>query len=159
MIVKRLALAAALALVLTKAGIVAATFGADPARASDDDAVRAANATFYEAIQSSDLAVMDALWAEGPAVSVVHPGWPNVTGRDRVMESWRLMFESGQDRITGVTPQDTVIEVYDDMALVLVYEAIGGQTLITTNIFLREGDDWRLTLHQASPTPPNLIRQ
>ena len=36
--------------------------------------------------------------------------------------------------------------------IVICFEEIAGQYLIATNIFVREGNDWKIVHHQAGPT-------
>ena len=56
---------------------------------TDSDAVLAANLEFYRAFTMRDLGAMDALWARAAPVACVHPGWPALSDRDAIMESWR----------------------------------------------------------------------
>jgi hypothetical protein len=56
---------------------------------NDSDAVLAANLEFYRAFTTRDAEAMDALWARRAPVACVHPGWPPLTDRDAVVESWR----------------------------------------------------------------------
>ena len=55
----------------------------------DRDAVLAANLEFYRAFTTGDAEAMDALWARQAPVACVHPGWPALTDRNAVIESWR----------------------------------------------------------------------
>ena len=43
---------------------------------SDTHAVLAANAAFYEAHESRDVAAMHAVWEHSDRVACTHPGWP-----------------------------------------------------------------------------------
>jgi hypothetical protein len=61
----------------------------------DSDAVLAANLEFYRAFTTRDAEAMDALWARQAPVACVHPGWPALTDRDAVMESWRHSVQLG----------------------------------------------------------------
>lgn len=46
-----------------------------------------ANETFYEAFRNCNYEVMDELWSRAREVTVVHPGWPGLMGREDVLES------------------------------------------------------------------------
>ncbi|MEC8068528.1 MAG: nuclear transport factor 2 family protein, partial [Actinomycetota bacterium] len=43
---------------------------------NDVNAVLAANAAFYDAHESRDLAAMQAVWEHSDRVACTHPGWP-----------------------------------------------------------------------------------
>ncbi len=44
---------------------------------------------FYLAFANKDIDAMDALWAQKVALCCVHPGWPRLTEREAIIESWR----------------------------------------------------------------------
>ena len=114
-------------------------------------AVLDANQAFYTAFRTRDLDAMNAVWARGAEVSVIHPGWPNVSGRKNVMESWRGILTGGAaPEIRSVNPD---ARIHGDMAYVVCYEDVGDGLLIATNIFVREDGAWRMVHHQAGPTP------
>jgi len=116
-----------------------------------DAAVLFANEAFYRAFADRDLAAMDALWATEAQVACIHPGWPALIGRQAVMESWRrILSGGGAPQIDCRAPQAFM---RGDCAFVICYEAVGGQALVATNIFMRERGQWRLVHHQAGPSP------
>jgi ketosteroid isomerase-like protein len=114
---------------------------------SDSDAVLAANLEFYRAFAARDLVAMDALWAHRAPVGCVHPGWPALSDRDSVMESWHgIMSNPDAPRITCY---DERVLLYGDAALVLCEEELEGGTLVASNLFVREEEGWRIAHHQA----------
>ena len=116
----------------------------------DTDGVLAANAAFYRAFAKADLSAIDALLAREHPVAVIHPGWPAVSGRGPVMETWQTIFSQSPQAVHPVDPQ---VFIYGEVALVIVYEKTGGVFLAATNIFVREQGDWRIVHHQAGPIP------
>lgn len=108
------------------------------------------NEAFYRAFHDRDFAAMDALWARAEPVTCIHPGWPALTGRQAVLESWRRILEGEAPRIVVRAPEAFVI---GDVGYVLCYETIGADALIATNIFRCEDGAWRLIHHQAGPAP------
>ncbi|MFC3228951.1 nuclear transport factor 2 family protein [Marinibaculum pumilum] len=115
----------------------------------DLDAVLAANESFYRAFAEADMAAMEALWAERSPVACIHPGWPPLTERADVIESWRrILTNPGQDAPECRAPE---VLLYGDMALVLCFEAIAGQVLVASNYFVQEAGGWRLVHHQSGP--------
>ncbi len=114
----------------------------------DSDAVLAANLEFYRAFTTRDAEAMDALWARRAPVACVHPGWPALTDRNAVIESWRgILSNPGSPRIACY---DERVFLYGDTALVVCEEELDGGTLIASNWFVREDSQWRLAHHQAS---------
>ena len=59
---------------------------------TDLAAVEQANARFYLAFETLDLARMDEVWAHGEHVKCVHPGWPILIGWEAVRSSWATIF-------------------------------------------------------------------
>jgi ketosteroid isomerase-like protein len=123
-----------------------------------------ANAEFYAAFEEADLDRMGALWADGPyaqGVSCVHPGWAMLRGRDEVLRSWALIMANTSYIQFVLT--DVRTDVYGDQAVVTCKENIltagddsdpgflAGGSVVSTNVFVRMGGEWRLLLHHGSP--------
>lgn len=108
-----------------------------------------ANDAFYAAFDGGDLTAMDRLWARDSRVACIHPGWPALSGREEVMESWRniLMGESAPD----IDCHKAEAFLNGESAFVICYEMVGGDLLIATNHFVREEGEWRMTHHHAGP--------
>ena len=118
--------------------------------------VAKANESFYRAFESLDIKRMEAVWDRDDAIQCGHPGWRMLRGWQPVMESWRAIFEN--------TPQirflltDVTIEVRGGLAWVTLYEnlnsSVEGQnvsaTILTTNIFEKGTDGWRMIHHHGS---------
>lgn len=114
----------------------------------DDEAVLFANDRFYAAFTAKDMGAMESLWAENK-VLCIHPGWQPLYGREDVLESWRgILSEEQAPDIRCHAPQVTVL---GDTAVVLCIEEIEGAFLCATNLFIREGVDWKLAHHHAGP--------
>jgi hypothetical protein len=128
----------------------------------DSDAVLAANLEFYRAFTTGDGDAMDALWARRAPVACVHPGWPALTDRPAVVESWRNIF--GSPASPRIACYDERVLLYGDTALVICEEELEGGTLIASNWFVREDGAWHIAHHQASqlaarrPTAPRRSR-
>jgi ketosteroid isomerase-like protein len=115
---------------------------------SEEDAVLAANAAYYQAFTFGDFAAMSEVWAEDN-VSCIHPGWPVLVGRKAILESYRQIFDNpNQDRIE---PRHETVMISGGEARVLCVEFVGGAALAVTNLFRRVAGAWRMTHHQASP--------
>jgi ketosteroid isomerase-like protein len=114
----------------------------------DEEAVLAANAEFYRAFEAGDAAAMATVWSTGPNVACTHPGWTAIAGRDEVLASWAGILEGSAGRVLCMDP---VAHVIGDAAFVTCGESVGNNLLAATNFFAREGSDWRLVHHHASP--------
>jgi hypothetical protein len=115
------------------------------------DEILAANRRFYEAFSQADLGAMDDVWAREAPVSCVHPGWGALVEREEIMLSWQAI-------LSGEAPTEIeygAAEAYpgEEMAYVVCTETIGDTQLIATNVFIREGEDWKLVHHHAGTEP------
>ncbi|MDP9431209.1 MAG: nuclear transport factor 2 family protein [Actinomycetota bacterium] len=129
-----------------------------------DDAVlvEAANAELYEAFEVGDLDRMESVWDEGDVVCV-HPGWPMLHGRERVLRSWAMIM-ANTDYIQFFLT-DVVVAFAGEVAVVTCEENIlteledvaGNVRIAATNVFRRRDGQWRLWLHHGSPVlaPPS----
>lgn len=111
-----------------------------------------ANEAFYVAIANRDGAAMEALWARSVDVACLHPGWPPISGHEDVVESWRRILEN-EDQ-PAINFSHATVQQIDGVAIVLCYENVAEHFLIATNIFVQEGDDWKMIHHQSGGCPP-----
>lgn len=116
---------------------------------SQEPAVLFANEAFYVAFTIRDIRSMDELWSRSLPVTCIHPGWQPLIGREAVMESWVGIF--GNPGSPGVELREPRAFVYGDLAQVICYEVMEEATLVASNLFVREGSEWKLVHHQASP--------
>ncbi len=116
---------------------------------TEKSALIVANAAFYAAFASGDVAGMERLWAEDDNISCIHPGWPAIVGRSTVIGSWRDILRN-PERPQIVCAEPTAI-VEGDSGRVLCIEIVNGTALAATNHFRRIGSSWRLVHHQSSP--------
>jgi ketosteroid isomerase-like protein len=115
-----------------------------------------ANERFYSAFESLDMKRMESVWASEVEIQCGHPGWRILRGWKPVMESWRKIFEN-TPRIQFMLT-DLTVEVRGDLAWVTLYEnlnsSLEGQNvaamILTTNIFLKGDDGWRMIHHHGS---------
>ena len=114
---------------------------------ANSDAVRRANEAFYAAFATADMAAMTAVWARDLPVAVIHPGTLPLTGRERVLQSWReILAPATAVDIVCVDPQ---LQLHGDVAVVLCQERINGHLLAASNTYRRTAEGWFLVLHQA----------
>jgi len=128
---------------------------------ADVDAVTAANQELYAAFEVADLDRMAAVWDDADDVQCIHPGWPALIGRSRVMRSWSVLMANTsyiQFFLTGVSTSvdgDVAIVTCEENILTDIDDPEGGlggsQKVLSTNVFRRRPQGWRLWLHHASP--------
>ncbi len=131
--------------------------------ADDKREVAEANKAFYRAFEALKIEEMEKLWAKNADIQCGHPGWRVLRGWGPVMESWRRIFENTPSMQFTLT--DVKVDVRGAIAWVTLYEnlksSIQGQdyaaAILTTNIFLKTTEGWRMILHHGSSVsqPPD----
>jgi len=116
---------------------------------SDTDDILAANAAYYRAFSTGDVAAMSGIWAHD-GVSCVHPGWTPLIGRAAVVDSYRDILTS-PSRVRIAHREDTAIVTGDEGRVVCIEIVEGTALLAATNFYRRVGGAWRMVHHQASP--------
>jgi ketosteroid isomerase-like protein len=127
--------------------------------------VRAANAAFYAAFEARDMDAMAEVWERSERASVTHPGWPRLSGWGRVAGSWDAIFRHTPYIQFVLT--DERVDVAGDTAWVTLDENIlqagapengsdeqaplSGARVAATNVFVRDGAEWRMVMHHGSP--------
>ena len=117
----------------------------------------AANRDFYRIVGDRDVSAMATLWAVTAPVACVHPGWPPLVGRDRVLQSWNEILRGAQP--PSIRCYEEYPLIYGDFGQVVCLEIINGALLAATNIFIKEDGAWRLINHQASPVASAIAEQ
>ena len=108
-----------------------------------------ANQAFYDAFRSRDADTMDLLWAQEHPVACIHPGWPALSDREAVMESWGGILANPDS--PAISCHNAEVFFAGETAIVLCYEVIEESVLVATNIFVTEAGQWKLVHHQAGP--------
>jgi ketosteroid isomerase-like protein len=129
----------------------------------DKQEVAQANQEFYRAFETLKIEEMEKVWAKNTDIQCGHPGWRVLRGWGPVMESWKRIFENTPSMQFTLT--DVKVEVRGEVAWVTLYEnlssSIQGQdysvAILTTNIFLKTPEGWRMILHHGSSVsqPPD----
>jgi ketosteroid isomerase-like protein len=128
---------------------------------ADVDAVTAANDELYAAFEAGDVDRMEAVWDDADDVCCVHPGWPLLRGRSRVLRSWSVIMANTnyiQFFLTGVVASvsgDIAVVTCEENILTAVADPDGSLSqsakVVSTNVFRRRADGWRLWVHHGSP--------
>lgn len=110
-----------------------------------------ANHEFYAAFRSGDYARMEGLWAQQHDVSVFHPNWEGIKGREAVMASWFEVMVVAEPPMVSV--RDECVIVTGQRAFVLCTECFDTTRIVASNLFVLEDGDWKMTHHQATQLP------
>ena len=115
------------------------------------------NQRFYDAFNKNDLDLMIRIWLNDPIAQCIHPGWDVLTGFKPIIESWRRIFETGQDLEIKLSHVEVIVS--DDLAWIACQENLfsistSGVQLSkvhATNLFKQVHSEWKMILHHASP--------
>ena len=128
---------------------------------TDQSAVEAANDSLSRAFETGDMDLMSAAWDPADDVVCIHPGWPMLRGRDRVLRSWALIMANTSYIQFFIT--DFSCAMNGDIAVVTCTEniltgmpagpddAIPAARVAATNVFRRRNGQWFLYVHHGSP--------
>ena len=135
-------------------------------------AVETCNSLFYDAFRRGDFTLMHSkVWGSGAHVRCTHPGMPTVLGDENVKESWRIVFESmggagGSESASSSTSQQKMdvkcksVQAYanGNLGIVTCEEVVmRASTLTCTNVFEKQGGEWRMIQHHASAVFPGSV--
>lgn len=115
------------------------------------------NQKFYDAFNKNDLSLMTQTWLNDPIAQCIHPGWDVLTGFKPIIESWRRIFETGQDleiklsHIEVIVSQDLTWVACQENLFSISTSGVQLSKVHATNLFKQIDDEWKMILHHASP--------
>ena len=99
---------------------------------------------------------MAEVWSEAEPLYCLHPGWPLLTARRAVIQSWASILSGGGPTIV---PEAGPVWHQGAVGLVLATGQLGGGFLAASNLFRLERGRWRLFHHQAGACHPTRMPQ
>ena len=114
-----------------------------------------AEQAFYEAIGRGDLDALMSVWADDEEIVCIHPTGQRLRGPLAIRDSWRSIFASNS-RLTvhikrSVCWKGLLIAVHSVVeTLYLGDEPTPHGPMLSTNVFQRGANGWRLLSHHAS---------
>jgi len=119
----------------------------------DREGVAEANRAFYRAFMRRDMTVLNTLWASATPVACLHPGQAPLFDRAAIMASWQAIMRNRTAPTEIRIVEDRVV-VRGRMGMVICREILPNAHLMATNMFVREGDAWKIAHHQSAVAPP-----
>ncbi len=113
---------------------------------------------FYDAIARADLESLMALWADDEEITCIHPGAPRLQGHAAIRESWMMIFERGP---VMIRPRHVHVAHNLSCSVHSVVEEVKTPDdpdwqemhILSTNVYLKTPQGWRMVLHHASIAP------
>ncbi len=126
---------------------------------NDNDLVLEVNTRFYKALGTRDLELMGTVFVHDDRAGCMHPGWVMLKGWEAIRQSWENVFDP-RDQLE-IKLHNLTVELEGDAAWVtciqeLIYinrEPVMMNVSVSTNIFEKNGPQWKMVIHQASPMP------
>lgn len=137
--------------------------------------VLAAHRALYDAVETGDADLMEALWVDDTDTTCVHPGAPMLRGTSDVVRSWVVLMAhvgyiqffltdvevtvlpaaQGEPTTAVVTCTESVLagDASDPSGLSSA-TSFGAGTAISTSILLKDAGGWRFWARHASPVDP-----
>lgn len=116
----------------------------------------AVEVAFYHAFAEVDLEAMGRVWSEAHPVACIHPGGGLLVGRQGVMQSWAEILSGSapprlQQRLVGRMDSPGIrVHLVEELIQPGADPEAPASRVIATNVYAREEDGWRMTLHHAS---------
>ncbi len=120
------------------------------------DTAEQAEAAFYLAFETLDLALMHQVWGVGAQVACLHPGGDLLLGAPAVLDSWRQILQGARPpglafrRLQAQGDAATRVHLVEELISPSGGADDDSTRVLATNVYRREGEGWRLQLHHAS---------
>lgn len=132
---------------MPKAKLRAATVGG-----SADDI----ESSFYEAMQTGNLDKLMACWSDEDDIVCVHPGGPRLIGSAAIRAAFERLFANGTinakpEQVCKVESLTSAMHNVVERIAILTNEGAQEALVVTTNVYQRTPQGWRMVAHHASP--------
>lgn len=119
--------------------------------ASAEDAEEA----FYEAIGRGDIDALMSVWADDEEIICIHPTGQRLTGAIAIRDSWRAIFANNPHLTVHITHSVRWKSIMLDVHSVVETLYVGEEPtphgpMLSTNVFQRGANGWRLLSHHSS---------
>lgn len=123
-----------------------------------------AEEAFYEAIGRSDLEALMSVWADDEEILCIHPTGQRLTGAIAIRESWQSIFANNASFTVHITRsvrwQGALLAVHNVIEILyLGDEPTPHGPMLSTNVFQRGPNGWRLLSHHTSAAASGAAEQ
>jgi uncharacterized protein (TIGR02246 family) len=113
-------------------------------------------AQFYEALQRGDIERLMAVWADDDEVVCVHPGGPRTIGLAAIRASFEAIFANGSipvviEHVRRLHALSCAVHHLAERVAVVTDEGARSAWALTTNVYIKTTQGWRMAAHHASP--------
>ena len=114
-----------------------------------------AEEAFYDAISRGDLDALMSTWADDEEIVCIHPTGQRMDGLAAIRESWRSIFESNPRFSVHIRSkvrwESLLMSVHSVVeTLYLDKDQTTHGPMLSTNVFIRGANGWRLLSRHAS---------
>jgi ketosteroid isomerase-like protein len=110
---------------------------------------------YYEAIGRGDLEALMNVWADDEEIICIHPTGQRLTGPIAIRDSWRSIFANNPRLTVHITHsvrwKSAMLTVHSVVeTLYIGDEPTAHGPMLSTNVFQRGANGWRLLSHHSS---------
>ncbi len=110
---------------------------------------------FYEAIGRGDIDALMSVWADDEEIVCIHPTGQRLTGPLAIRDSWSTIFANNPRLTVHITHsvrwKGAMLDVHSVVeTLYLGDESMPHGPMLSTNVFQRGPNGWRLLAHHTS---------
>ena len=103
-----------------------------------------------------------ACWSDDEDVVCVHPGGPRLVGLENIRQSFETMFNNGviaahPEHVRKVETVTSAMHNLVERIELSMPEGMRMAYVLTTNVYVRTAQGWRMVAHHASPGTPQEI--
>jgi len=113
-------------------------------------------AAFYEALQTGDIELLMACWADDDEIVCVHPGGPRVVGGAAIRATFDAIFANGSirawpEQVRRIEAMASVVHNVLERVQVVTDTGPAEAYVLATNVYHKTAQGWRMVAHHASP--------
>jgi len=113
---------------------------------------------FYQAFEQADFNLMSSVWADDSYIECIHPMSDRLSGKEKVLNSWRSMFKRPLGLTIKIMAQRhnsgpaLAIHIVDEHIILIEEDSMQQSVIHATNIYELKDKGWQMILHHASPS-------
>lgn len=116
---------------------------------------------FYEAMNRADADALMRCWADEDDIVCIHPGGPRLVGAGAIRASFEQIFShagpirASLHKVRRVHTLTTAVHSVIERVQVGTDAQPAEAYVLTTHVFIKSPQGWRLAVHHASPGTPH----